>query len=301
MADSWLIIMINYRQLIAELERLKILRELVETYKTIAATSMKRIRTSVLNNRAFHLGLNKIYQEVKRSYLKESALGAGLEKSVKEKVWSLIGRNKKTVFVLFSANTGLYGEVIRKTFQLFAEQMGRGRQDAVVIGKMGKALFEEFLPSKEFSYFDFSDSGIERRNLKIISDKIHQYEKVIVFYPTFKSFFEQPPVFLSISGDALAADGGGANDDEEKYLFEPSLEKVAVFFETEIFSSLLEQVFNESRLAKLASRMMLLDRATSNIDQTLEKADLDKSRLRHRAFNKKQLDVLSGMPLWEKT
>ena len=62
------------------------------------------------------------------------------------------------------------------------------------------------------------------------------------------------------------------------YFFEPSLEEVVIFFETEIFASLLEQVFHESRLAKTASRMMLLDRASQNIDKSFDRLFFQKQR-----------------------
>ena len=64
-----------------------------------------------------------------------------------------------------------------------------------------------------------------------------------------------------------------------KYIFEPSLETIVIFFETEIFSSLLEQVFHESRLAKLASRMVLLDRASVAVAHALARTVSKRSRL----------------------
>ena len=77
-----------------------------------------------------------------------------------------------------------------------------------------------------------------------------------------------------------------------------SLEEVSLFFETEIFASLLEQIFHESRLAKLASRMVLLDHAIINIESELKRTSLSKQRVHHRTLNRHLLDSLSGVSLW---
>ena len=57
-----------------------------------------------------------------------------------------------------------------------------------------------------------------------------------------------------------------------KFIFEPSLEEVFNFFDAEIVASLLQQTFHESRLAKLASRLLLLDRSIVKVEEALGKA-----------------------------
>ena len=102
-----------------EIENAASLKVLVETYKLMAANSMRRIRSSVLENRAFHLGLNDVYQEVKRSY--EIIISAEARKKNKPKRTPLVaGKTAKSVYALISANTGLYGQIISKTFSLFS-------------------------------------------------------------------------------------------------------------------------------------------------------------------------------------
>ena len=291
--------MVNEQTINIEIERLYSLKSLVETYETIAATSMRRTRNSVLENRSFHLGLAQIFQEVKMAYRKE-VLRLMKHRNIDEtKALSLIKHNGKTVFVLLSANTGLYGDIINKTVSLFMEKIKEEKADLVVVGKIGRAVLETAGPKAEFSYFDFSDTKIELETLKTITRYLHEYDRVIAFYGTFKSFVEQLPVASSVSG--LGLPFTPLLETETRYIFEPSLEKITIFFETEIFASLLEQIFNESRLAKVASRMMLLDRATFNIDQASERASLARQKFKHRLYNRRQLDALSGISLWSRS
>lgn len=87
---------------------------------------------------------------------------------------------------------------------------------------------------------------------------------------------------------------------EVKYFFEPSLEQILVFFEEEIFSAVFEQAVHESELAKYASRMVTLDKATQNIRNRVKKVDMMRRLISHRTMNKKQQDSLTGVMLWGK-
>ncbi len=288
--------MINPKVIAVDLARLQTFKMIMETYETIAASSMRRIRHSVLQNREYHLGLNKLFQEAKRAY--EGEMRELMERKKISGIagLSLIKRNARTAYLLLSANTGLYGDIINRTFFFFLERLRQGNADAAIVGRAGEAMLEAVSPATPRLYFEFPDTHIAPKNLKIITQHLSQYEKVVVFYGEFKSILTQSPTATNISGDIyLAGDGG---DLGARYIFEPSLETIAIFFETEIFASLLEGTFHESRLAKLASRLVLLDRATSNIDNEFRRVWSERGKLRHRLANKKQLDAVSGISLW---
>ena len=138
--------MITRSTIAADVERLAQLKVLVETYETIASMSMRGIRLSVLQNRAFHEGLNAIFREVvlaHRADIKHRAKHGGASALSGH---SLAPKNNKKALVLISANTGLYGEIVGKTFQLFLQEYRRGLADAVIVGKLGASLFETVLP-----------------------------------------------------------------------------------------------------------------------------------------------------------
>jgi len=187
--------------------------------------------------------------------------------------------------------------VVHRTFTTFVGEVKRTQADAIIIGRMGKMFFEEIMPGSPFTYFEFPDNAIAIESLKQITASLAEYEKVVAFYAVFKNLMTQDVKASIISGAELPEENLDQKP-SQPYFFEPSLEEVTVFFEKEIFASLLEQVFQESRLAKLASRMVLLDRAIINIETELKRTVLEKQRVHHRILNRQLIDSLSGVALW---
>lgn len=290
--------MTSKKQVVSDIEYSFGLKITLQTYQEIAATRMQRIRNSVISSRNFLLGINTIFQQVKSSYKIKSlprlpASKAGLLQK------SFIKHNGKTIFILISANTGLYGDIIKRTFDVFVRELkkqNRDVTDVAIIGRLGVKLFQEEFPKKPLSFFELSDNKIDHEVIKKIIPYLIQYEKVIVFYEQFQSIITSLPIATSISGDRLPWEKSKFG--EIKYNFEPSLEKVMAFFEKEIFASIFEQAVYESLLAKFASRMVALENATENIQNNLKQAILQKDRIKHQEQNRKQNERLSGMSLW---
>lgn len=266
-----------------EIEYSRTLKNIMETYQEIAASHMQHARSSVVSSRDFLLGINNIFQQVKSSY------------KTKKLQKSFIKQNGKTIFILLSANTGLYGDIIARTFELFAHHIRKEAGDVVVIGRVGLKQFLEEFPKKPFMYFELSDDKIDLEALKKIIPHLNQYEKILVFYQQFQNVISSIPIITSVSGDFLPW-----QQDKTliKYFFEPSLEKVMAFFEQQISGSIFEQTVYESRLAKFSSRMVILDRATEKIDNKLKQMIIQKERIKHQAINKEQNQRLASMRLW---
>lgn len=285
--------MYSLKTVTSEIEGAENLKAIVETYKFMAASSMRRIRNFVLENRLFHLGLNGIYQEVKQSYVLMAPEGTKKKRRGKKQAVP-VKKKFRSVYMLISANTGLYGDIIYKTFTKFIEAVRDENPDeVVVIGKMGESFFKEAMPERKFIHFDFPDTKMVQEDFKKIAQHLKEFEKVVVFHGVFRSFLSQLPVSSHISGEILSGDG--KNTERTRYVFEPSLESVALFFETEIFASLLEQSFHESRLAKLSSRTMLLDRSGQTIDGFISKIFLQRQKILHRISAVKQMDTVRGI------
>lgn len=281
-----------------EMEQYSFLKELVEAYEEIAAARMKKIRDSVLQSRIFLSGLNEVLQEVKASY-KNEIVGLMKRKKIKDQSkLSLIKGNGKTVCLFISANTGLYGDIIKNTFNQFNEYVHNNQSDVAIIGKRGKSLYEEQHPGAACTYFDFPDYTVDSGMLKKILEYVLQYEKLIVFYAQFKSLVSQNPTMLDVYGSEAALQS--TQGQRVKYIFEPSLENIVIFFESEIFSSIFEQTLQESNLAKFAARMFTLDKAAQYINGKIHTAQVAERMMAHRLMNKRQMESLSGMALWKK-
>lgn len=287
--------MITKKQIEGEMNNLQGLTSMIEAYEEIAATRIKRTRDSVLKSRSYLSEINDIFQQVKSSYRHE--LDALMKKGkIKDPAkLSFVQRNGRVLSVFISANTGLYGDIVQKTFDLFVKQIENQQTDVAIIGKLGASLFEDYGIKAPYTYFELSDQNLDQEKLQQIAAFLLQYERVVVYYEQFQSIVKQEAIMSDISGNLIEE-----NREAEiiKYLFEPSLEKILGFFESEIFSSIFEQTVHESLLAKFASRMINLAQASENTKKRLKYLNFQKEQIKHRDNNRKQLQSISSMSLW---
>lgn len=275
-----------------EITQVSSLKDLTEIYGEIAAIRMRKIRGYVLKNRDFLSSIESIFKDALDSYAKKLS-DLVIRGKIKEggKV-TFLAHNGKTVAVLISANTGFFGEVVRETYKKFISDIEREDVEVTIIGRLGRSLFLEEKPNHPYTYFELPDYGTDPTKLSEAIKHLVQYEEIRVYYGKFFSVVTQKPTTFSISA-------GKPVTRQTKpllvsYIFEPSVEKILMFFETQIFASLFDQAIRESQLAKFASRILSMDRATENIRQKLMQLNLEGLKISHSIANRKQLNSLSS-------
>ena len=276
--------MISRRQIKVEREGLIGLKNLVEVYEEIAAARMQKVRGAVLQSRLFMQGLLDVFSRVRAAYKKSN---------LKDSKQSL--RTSRQVAVFISANTGLYGDIVDRTFEKFASYVRANKPDVVVLGKLGAKMMTERLPEVLYNYFDFSDEGIDLEAFDVVMRYLIQFESIIVFHGQFSSILSQEPRQSVVSGEKIVVNEIVRGAD---YLFEPDVKQIARVFEGEILASLFEQTLHESALAKFASRLLSLDRSVDSIDRRVERVRIEERKVTHRIRNRKQLATISGISLW---
>jgi F0F1-type ATP synthase gamma subunit len=261
----------------------------VDAYEEIAANRMHKIRGQVLQNREFLVGLADIYHQVKAAYKKKVA---------EEEVLILKTKKGKVARVFVSANTGLYGDIVQRTFYLLKDDLTyyASNSEVIIIGQLGWTIFKQSGLKIPFAYFDFPDERVDSREIKELAGFLSAYESVVVYHGVFKNLLMQVPQASNISGDELLP--VPLEIEPRKEIYEPTLQKVMVFFETEIFSSLLTQTVYESQLAKLSSRIVSLDQANQNIAQAKRVAVWEAMKARHQLLGRKQQEMLIGRQSW---
>jgi len=283
--------MIKKKQIKEELKNLDSLKDLIRAYEQIASTRMKKTRESVLFTRQYMDSISQIFNEVRFAY-RDSAKKF-LRKRSGNKL-TFLAHNGKKVAVLLSANTGLYGEIVRSTFDKFAEEIKSTDSEATIVGRQGLSLYIQTFPERPYSFFEIPDQNITLKDLTPLIKHIVQYEEIHVYHGKFISVVSQKADMLAVSAQINLA--GSANQKPQKsYLFEPSLENILMFFETEIFASVFEQAVRESELAKYASRVLAMDKADLNIQNRTKSLELEKMRVEHAVSNKKQLNSLPAI------
>jgi len=287
----------NKKQLLTELVTNGDLKYLIEAYEEIAAMRMRKVKKSVLMNRDFFSGLNDIYHRVIFTYRVSKHHRFGKH----EKNWLPLASNGKTVSVLISSNTGLYGDVIKRTFDLFRKNILGVTTDLAIIGKVGRQLFDLELSriavNRPYTYFQMSDNGVDNDRIREIVEHLLQYTNIVVYHSIYISILSQQPTETFVTGKAMEMSSKGPTE-ELKCIIEPSVEEVAEFFEKQIVASIFEQTVYEASLSKFASRMMSLDFANENITASLHKGNFARLKLKHTSDSISQLERLAGLKIW---
>lgn len=287
----------NKKQLQSDHSTLSDLKTVIGSYEEIAATRMRKVKKSVLQNREFLGGLSDIYQRVMSTYrlYSEKRRGHGGKQVATLRV---LPTNGKTVSILISTNTGLYGDIVKKAFDLFSKSILNNSHDIVIAGRVGKRMFENFAGKRTYKYFEVTDSSTDSKQMRDILDYILSYSNIIVYHGLFINMLSQQATATFVTGKALNIDDS-KKIEALKCIIEPSVEEVSKFFEKQILSSIFEQAVYESNLSKFASRMVSLDYANENIGLSLKKVNFAKLKLRHTRDNLNQLERISGVTLWE--
>lgn len=282
-----------------ELEALNSIKDLAESYEEIAVVRMQKIKDSVLKTREFLASLSDVYVDLKSSYGRE--VKELLEKMKKGDVHILptLQKNGKTLLVYLSSNGRLYGAVTQKTYRLFIEAVKESKDkpvDIVIIGRAGKEMYENSGVGKPFEFFDIPDTTVDITHIKQLMAKFLQYEQVSVFYGKFGNVVKQTPIESSISGqDIFETETPMQVAREDRFIFEPDLEKILHFFETQIMANLFSQTLLENQLARHASRVSAMEEALVHIEEETKKLHAEQVRIKHLMQNKKQLETVSGV------
>lgn len=269
----------NQKVLKREMKNLDELNGLIGVYEELAASKMQKIREGILSCREFFESLNILSDEVGSDlqYQKEQVAAA----------------------VFISANNGLFGDIIDKTFGVFLDYLQKNKADCFIVGLIGKQLMDKFSPKTSYQLLNlpFFDENLEIQSFADLIQKILPYQKIAVFYSKFQNIAVQTPLMSQISGELLTrkTDLSELKKRRLKYLYEPSVEAISRHFTDEILTSVIEQMFRETLLAKQGSRLMHLDQATENINQRLKILVLEKSKAHKNMINKKQNSMTAGL------
>jgi ATP synthase F1 gamma subunit len=284
--------------LLSENVELEILQTVTSAYSQIASMWLNRTRDTVLRNRVYLEELNHVFLAVFSAYTDQIRQLIKQKNADRSGKITLLAHNGKKVAVFLSANTGFYGDIINRTFELFLADVRKNNYEVTIVGKQGVALFNSEEPNRPKTIIDISDDKITPEDLRQLARHLVQYEEIRLYYGKFKNFLMQEPVTFRLSADPYSELEGDKNAGKH-YIFEPDIEHILMFFEKQMFTSLLDQSVRESQLAKYASRIMVMDRASENIKDRLKFVHLQQLRADHRLMNQKQLNQYASLSLWK--
>ena len=271
----------TYRILSAETKDTQDLKGMVEVYEEIAASKMQKVRHQITLTRDFFERLEQLSDEI----------GADFETIPEKSV-------NREIAVLIATNTGLYGDIVDNTLRLFLTYIKTHPVDVFVVGKLGAELLKTMAPDVKFQSYFLPDDNFDQAKFLRLMAEIFPYRKILVFYGKFQNIAVQLPVMAKISSDILPKTYATLQELKNKrlqYLYEPSLMAISEIFAKDIVASLMEQIFQESFLAKFASRVMYLDQSIDKVTDYLQSLDSQKRQIKKKLLNKKQNAVSSSL------
>lgn len=288
----------NSRSIKKDLVNTKSLNDLISSLEELSAMRYRKTKKSVLNTRDYLDEINFIYKQIKNNYKRVIESSGGQYKEVKFRQ-----PTRGTVYVLLTANGGLFGDVISRNFANFKNYVTRiPAEEVVVAGSVGQKLieFSELKGKLNYKYFELGDSSIDRDSIDNILRYCLDFKTIVIFYTRFVEILDQKPVADSVTGDLIFEDAMSSFDNNQPnfdrdFLFEPDIEKVLGLFETQMINTLFEQKVLESGLSKFTSRMVSLDTASQKIKDNVSKLKLDYQRVKHIESNKKANNQISGV------
>ncbi len=296
--------MAQQKQLQEDIAINKDFKLLTRSYQEHAIEQINFARYSVLGSREFSGDLSDIFANVKSSY--KNLLQ-------RRNIKSIVKKNGRDAWVLITANNKLYGDLILKICQLFAENVKKSnpnKVDLIIIGRQGRNFFEELKTQRPYTYFEVPDFNVSADYMKEICQNFILYENIIVYYGRFNNIVSQAPIIVSLSGEITEGkDQENANvskiipdagQKKENFIFEPSLEEILIFFEKQVLSLLLNQAIQEAQLARYASRINAMEIAQTNIKKQLYRLKREEKMFKNMSMNKKQQELLAGRALWAK-
>lgn len=272
------------------------LKHMVRASQEISIMRMEKIRSSALATRTYMEGVQDVFLDVRIS--KQRVIDKIIKREHKAYQKAEEFGKKSSVIVFVSTHEHFAGSIIPEVFEVFAKEVRKNLSDVVVVGSLGRTLLKrEFGANFPFTYSDMSITNPQDDLLKALISKLLEYERIDLYAGRYFSLVDQRPVSINISGNAsLLSERPERKDSQNRwFLFEPDLEQIISFFQTQITTALFRLSIDESKLANLGSRITTLESALENLEEEERKLERRKLILLHAKQNKKQQQRLAGL------
>lgn len=258
----------NINQTKDQIKTLESLKQIVEALGDIATNKIKETRNQVKQNISF-------FKEITGIYLTLKKLGNQV-RGLRQRV-----TNNKTILILVTSNTKFYGNLDSELVHFYIENTKKLTADRLIIGQEGIELLKATNFNIPYDKYILKKDIPDFEELKVLNNKVFEYEKILVFHTKFITVLNQIPTVTSI----------GANTINEKapelplnFIVEPELQEMIDFFESQILISLFQAIFFEVDIAHTAARMISMNQAEDSANKILKKEhrnllDIRKSKI----------------------
>ncbi len=242
--------MANARQLASDLQDSKTLKMISQTLGEVATLRVRTTRRQIEHASEYFQEISKVFHALK------TIAGQGQMRK----------KNGKTAAILLTSDAKLNGETDHKLSHFFMNKTMNLQADYLVMGKIGQEYLRAFHYPHPFASYDLATELPQVAELQKMVEALKNYSQVFVFYTRFESLLTQSPTFIDLT------ESSNITPEETvsiHYILEPEIEKMLGFFEDQILVLLLQSIFLQQQLARLAARMVSMNQAEQNSDNVI--------------------------------
>jgi len=255
-----------------------------------AAVKLKNIRDAFNRNARYYEEINYIYHLVEMN----------AKRMQMERIKSQIERKSARLYIAFTSNQRFFGSINTEIMNTFIKDSEPSEIEKMIIGVTGKAYVRS--TGQKFSYkeMDFKKDLPAEDEIAQFLKMTENYDQVRVFYPKFISFLKQEVGVTDITQKIALRDSKKNEKTKEIHLlFEPELDKMIKFFDTQVRWLLFQRIILESDMARTAARLLTMSQAEERTDFEIKKKKADLRKVIRSFTNAQLLDTFSGIKRWK--
>ena len=259
-------------QLRTEIKDEEALHGLASAFTEVSAAKIGMLKQKFEKNQSFFQEVSDLYRLVKSG----SSVAATASKGI--------------LAVAMTTNNRFYGVVNLEVMKKFLNELKNQKAVPLVVGKIGNAYLQSIDFKDKVEEMILEKDVPKIADLEKLLERAKSYQKVLLFYPQFKTVYTQTPAVTDIAFSPTPTEKKLATDPQ--FIFEPELSKIVAFFETQIRTILLQRVLLEMELSVTASRLQAMSRAKEHASETLKKRRQQLTKKRHSQINARLLESL---------
>ncbi len=266
-------------QLKAEIKDEETLYDLASAFTEVSAAKIGVLKQKFEENQKFFQEISDLYRLVKASSNPPTTASRGV------------------LSVAITTNNRFYGVINLEVMKKFLSETKDQDLKRMVVGKIGIGYLQSIGFKSEVEKMILKKDVPKIEDLEKLLQMAKAHQKVLLFYPQFRTIYTQIPVVTDIAYSPTESASGGPTAQqtmaqEQHFIFEPELSKIVEFFETQIRTILLQRVLLEVELSVTASRLQAMSRAKEHAREVLTQRKQQLTKKMHSQINARLLESL---------
>lgn len=261
------------------------LKGIAETLGEIATMQVRVTRHQIVHASMYFREMTDVYHALKLVAARRDLLMLQKQRNGSGQVEQ---KNGKIMSVVLTSNIKLYGSIDEDTLNFYLQKTQNLKTDRIVLGAVGAHMLHEKGFSQPYAKMQFKEDSPTLKELQYLANILKPYSKVYVFYSKFESLIAQKPAVIDLSQSAIPEE---VETSKIGYILEPEVDKMLAFFESQLLILLVQSVFLQQQLSRLASRMISMNQAELNADHLLS---TEKTALLHAKKVAENAEILGN-------